>query len=584
MTTHSIKAESNVQNTPITPLTPPQIYTKCAEAIVDVEALSVLQTGVLTFPTPALIPGPSVTFEPSSDLRFLYRVCGSGFFVKEGYIITCASLVTLPPYFVEDFVANSNVELTALVRDPDNVTAKINRANRIYVRLYGSPKVEPSRSAGADGCNTSHIYETVLIGVDGASNTAVLKIDPKLIFNKDKPLVEEITYLDWGKSCSSMIGSPVYNIANTEQNVLHFNSGIIRNNRNVDVRFKYYESIDTNMMFFSGSIGSALIDANGDAIGIVTGRSKNINNDQLTDHMNLDSEPLINTEHKNSNQVEPNDYGQSIVLAGDSGLRRVKGAAENINGMIFGVSERLANRISRRFIKADKGICTRRVTLQKDQPGDFFTYRKGWLNLHVELATTNTWLNHNLSLNTTQEPPSFGLRMPFSPEIRGYFVRCLNSNSPLAQILSVGDVITEIACQRLGPNGRAGSNLPGSHPALRGNDPGYARSNAGIGFYSILWKFKEGDLVRLTYYKNSENYANAHCALVRLEEIFADYPLEAITILTLFVPQTRNGFDYTPLCGTIVPGSEWYVGGGGLGSDGDLNTPPPPAGTVFTPV
>jgi hypothetical protein len=240
-------------------------------------------------------------------------------------------------------------------------------------------------------------------------------------------------------------------------------------------------------------------------------------------------------------------------------LNRILGSQQAIRGLLFGVSQAIAKRIVRTFIKADQGSCTKRVEIQEDQAGNFFFYRKGWLNLHVELNTTNTWLNHNLILSaptsttTISSTPSFSVRIPFSAEIDGYFVRCINPDSVLAGFLAPGDLITEIACQKLGAN--------------------------GVGFYSILWKFKPGDTVRLTYYQNANNYATASCAMVRLEDILVDFPLETVGVLQMFNGTVMFGYDPMPLCGPdsfafddfdfVTDLNGGYVSGG-LGNSGDL--------------
>lgn len=515
-------------------LTSASVYAKGADAVVDVEAITVAVTGEFNTET------GETTIDDDTD-SFVYRIAGSGFFTDCRYIVTAASLVTFPPIQVIRPSDSGPGIFDINIRNPvPAADAKVVRANRIYVRVYN-----------VNGCGCSYLYEAVLVGVDGAANVAVLRIDETLIFNKDKPCLEKAVFLKWGKSCKYPIGSAVYNIANSEQSVRHFDAGVVRHNRNPDVRFKYYESLDTNISFLSGQIGSPLLDANGNVVGVGTGRSSDINFDQSTLHNDLlDNEPLILTESLIPEEALGNDYGQQ-PLTGD--LMRIKGSQQAVRGMLFGVPEATAKRIVKAFIKADQGKCTKRVEIQQDVTGPFFLYRKGFLNMHVELVTTNTWFNHNLSIddNTVDSqpgplPPTFTVRIPYCAELSGYYVRCINLDSPLASILVPGDIITEIACQKLG--------------------------ECGVGFYNLFWKFKPGDTVRLTYYSFNEDYALAHCVMVRLEEIAVDYPLEAVTFLNVFDPTIQGGFDPSPLCGLFTtPG--WVSGG--LGNPGDLITGEP---------
>ena len=594
-------------------LTPAAVNAKCAEAVVDVEGISVLVAGTL-------VSGTSPSFTPltiddsSTPLSFLYRVCGSGFFTDCRYIVTAASNVivpfasptSFPSGTISDGVTTPSPNYVYMREPLPAFDAQVVRANRVYVRVYN-----------VNGTNCSYLYEAIVVGVDGAANVAVLRIDENLIFNKDKPCLEKAVFLKWGKSCAYPTGSSVYNIANSNQSVRKFSAGNLRDNRDVDVRFKYYESVDTDIAFFSGQVGSPIIDANGNVIGIGTGRTSDIHDEQLTNFMftktesgavTLDSGGIMTSQGLVPQQQAGNDFGAgnqltmnadfagavgsssslfpypsvppgyasdpsnafdgplaadgtllpfSPAIVGTTGdINRVKGAQEAVRGILFGIAQNIAKRIVRTFIKADQGSCTKRVDIQQDLAGNLFIYRKGWLNTHVELVTTNSWLNHNLSVSadttssavTAGVAPSFGVRIPFSSELSGYFVRCINSASPLATILAPGDIITEIACQKLGAN--------------------------GVGFYSILWKFKPGDTVRLTYFKNSDNYATANCALVRLESIFLDFPLETVGVLQLFLPNVLFGYDPTPLCGmasnifttSYSEGGTGFIGAVGLGS------------------
>lgn len=611
-------------------LTSAQVNAKARDAIVDVEGVTILQavpvinarldqgTTVVTTPISIDTSGGLPDFV---DAAQVYRVAGSGFFTDCRYIVTSASLVTLPALIPANLSGLSGVNQGddtpvdfALVRDPlpqlnsdGQPIAPLVRANRIYVRVYN-----------VNGCGCSYLYEAVLVGVDGAANTAVLRIDETLIFNKDKPCLDKAVFLKWGKSCKYPIGSDAYNISNSNQTTRKFSGGYVRDNADKDVRFKYYESVDTDIPFFSGQVGSPILDSNGNVIAIATGRTGDINNDQVTQHTDPEGpgfDGLTDTEALAPQESLGNDYGQpgsvadptqqnlggtvivpniNLFAAGigpgpipvalinvQNDLNRIKGSLQDIKGTLFGVAQHIAKRIVRSFVKADQGKCTKRVEIQQDVAGPFFRYRKGWFNAHVELVTTNTWLNHNIEITGTDSPedsiaPTVNFRIPYCSEVTGYYVRCINPDSVLlAAGVSPCDVITEIACQKLG--------------------------ECGVGFYSILWKFKPGDTVRITYYRESDNYATAQCAMIRLEEIFFDWPLEALNVFSLFNPQVAFGYDQTPLCGPIatiltdvdptageffVPtgvgmpvfndagalvGFEpaGYVGGGGLGNPGD---------------
>ena len=140
----------------------------------------------------------------------------------------------------------------------------------------------------------------------------------------------------------------------------------------------------------------------------------------------------------------------------------------------------------------------RRVTIVRDPVGNFFVYRKGWLDVSLELVTTETWLTMNLSANLSTSPPSFTIIQPFCSAVEGYYVTAEppgGSDNPLNDsevALQPGDLITSMDCKKLGEE--------------------------GANFYSILYKFEPGDTVNITFYRASEQYATAHCAMVRLQE------------------------------------------------------------------
>lgn len=436
----------------------------------------------------------------------------------------------------------------------------------------------------------SVLYEALLVGLDPQANIAVLRIDEKLQFNRGKPKLIKTPFLRWGQSRKYTKGSSVYNLSNADLTGNKFSAGVVRDNKDPDVASTFYEQFETDIVFHDGMVGSPLLDSNGNVVAVVTGETENIDNSDIleaptpaatgvpafagspvtgiipgttttgvlasnslktlgnTGTATTGTGALTSTDflyqgatfQPNSNQVTsfnnqgttppfallPTQNPQGSIIP----LQNVapKGQPVNITGTAFGVPQSIITRIVDSIIAADQGKCNKHIDLVRDPLGAFFVYVKGWLDLELQLVTTETFLDQNLIVGsgallpisaattvipadaTTGQVAVFGLPptldpsalsaisitigTPFFECITGYYVTSPPvSPSPLTGILSQGDIITAVACK---PVGLCGEN-----------------------FWSFFYGTSPRDQIVLTVRLAAEQYAQDHCISVRLSDV-----------------------------------------------------------------
>lgn len=510
-----------------------EINVKCRNAVVGVigvTAMAVRQTVQIT--GTEVPPPPTVTYIGTD----LYRVEGSGFFTGDcGYIVTSAANVTVPLSAVVSRVTIPGSTTTVdIVRDPVPFeNQRIARAQHVFVQVFN-----------LHGLACSQLYEAVVVGVDGISNTAVLRIDMSKPFNKNRPTIKKAVYLKWGKPNKYPVGSEVFTITVSNGATRKFAGGFY-SDMDIDNRFHFLPVLETTIPFRNPMVGGPLLDLNGNVIGLITGQSMNNDEDQLTESGTI-TQPTNDTLLQTQTLSDSDPLGNSSQAA-----VHTLGATIPIIGTVFALTAKIVKSIVRAFVKADDGKCTKRVILQDDELGSFFLYRKGFLNVHVELVTGATWLNHNVLVDThgglgvSSQLPTFTVRSPYYTALNGYFVRAINPDSVLFGLVEVGDIIVELACERIG--------------------------DSAWGFYELLYDFMPGDAIKVTFLKNSNGYATSNCIYVRLEEPYVDVPLENTTVFAQYA--TPDGdLDPMPLIPAEV-GRNGTVSGGGLGQQLDLSTP-----------
>tara|TARA_B110000881_G_C18602813_1_gene536837 strand:+ start:971 stop:2437 length:1467 start_codon:yes stop_codon:yes gene_type:complete len=120
------------------------------------------------------------------------------------------------------------------------------------------PSVLLATVSNINGTGETAVLSCSVIGVDGYGDVAVLKVDG--VFNQ--------TYLSWGNSRNTPIGSQICTIGNPKgQDFQSFSAGYIRDNEYI---FKnLVESVAIDAQIYKGCSGSPILDIYGQVIGIV---------------------------------------------------------------------------------------------------------------------------------------------------------------------------------------------------------------------------------------------------------------------------------------------------------------------------
>jgi S1-C subfamily serine protease len=295
---------------------------------------------------------------PNSRYDLVLR--GNGFFVSGHYIVTAAQLVLMNPTW-------SSVldRYTPGHRNPDCeglfIKNEMVQANRILVTVND-----------VNCCGKSFVYQAVLIGVDGANNLAVLKIDYNKPWNKCNPCIEKRhTFFHFGCSRESCIGSTVYLIGNilssgpiddpSTKSVTSFVDGVLANNRYLDSSGDITAEVilvDTEISHLS--TGLPIIDCEGKVIGM------KVTSDCL--HREADTSVAV------------------------------------------GVSQFFMQEIIRLFVDADLSVSTdnHRLGLISDPIGNFFYLIKSYLGISYEVfdgsnyASRRNFISGEATSNATQ--------------------------------------------------------------------------------------------------------------------------------------------------------------------------------------
>ncbi len=456
----------------------------------------------------------------------------NGFFIKGHYIVCPASTVLLPPSLT------SSVNRFPLF-DPNNVALgtmkdQMIRSSRILVSVF---------NVNGKGC--SFIYEASLIGVDGAGDLALLKINKCSPYNRCNPPIERChPYLTFGKSRAAKDGEKVYLIGDYTSNSLDarsFNAvGAITEGLLSDHRYAEYfgfalqELVLVSAAVYAYHAGMPIFNAQGKVIGMQTSDISSVS-------------PRI-----------PN-----LLVAPDTVFPFLNQQA-GLGGVV-GPSEFFMRRVIKALIK---GSCSRAPNCQLevicDPVGAYYRYKKAYAGLAYEILTGEdydvtrdytdpTYGNQERirldSIGQFLSSPAFkglvgirvvglaGINPDGAPSItNGYFYvpggATTVLGNPLPPLLPVsgflnrllpGDIITHIDDFALGDLGRQ------IVPSL------------------ITWRLCKGDQITIRYRRGGNvanandtsffpaNYDNEYTTTICLDEFpkFMDYPWYALNTFPL---------------------------------------------------
>lgn len=142
---------------------------------------------------------------------------GNGFLVKYGdgchhclYVVTASQLLLVEP--------GNGTRIPPPVDLPG--AQNFARVDEIYVEV-----------TNVNGCGVGYIYKAVLVGLDGANDVGVLRIDPNEEYNRSNPVLNPKKHpsLEWGCSRRTPIGTAAYLISGEGQQQLQ--ESVISNNR-----------------------------------------------------------------------------------------------------------------------------------------------------------------------------------------------------------------------------------------------------------------------------------------------------------------------------------------------------------------
>lgn len=276
---------------------------------------------------------------------------GNGFFIKGHYIVAPAQLVLLPPSLTSvanrfPFFDSNNLAL-------GQIQNEIVRASRILISVFN-----------VNGKGHSFVYEADLVGVDGAGDIAVLRINFKKQWNMCNPCIEKChPFFKFGSSRASKDGEKVYLIGDyAGDNVHTFKSagaiteGLLSDHRHLDYNgLILAETVLVSAPVYAYSAGLPILNAQGQVIGM-----------QTTDVASI--VPFV--------PIVPTIVG-SFFLNRESGY-----------GYVAGPSEFFLRRVVKTIIES---TCSRKFNCQLqticDPAGSFYQYTKAYAGIAYDIFT-----------------------------------------------------------------------------------------------------------------------------------------------------------------------------------------------------
>lgn len=493
------------------------------------ELVCAKRDAVVTIQSEFILLGPRREHQPingntplAANSRADIILNGNGFFIKGHYLVTSAQLVLLPP------------SLTSVVNrypyfDPEDLELgkfknQMIRASRILVTVNN-----------VNGKKHGFVYQAELVGVDGAGDIAVLRIDFKQPWNKCNPCIENChPYFKLGKSRSVkegekayLIGDPVANLRNVGgvNAVGAVNEGVISDHRYLEYSgWLLPESVLISAEAYAPSCGMPIIDCQGYVIGMQTTDLAGINSDD-----------------------------QASVGSG-----YVAGPSEKFMRPV--INALIAGRCDKKYDCHLETIC--------DPIGVYYRYRKGYIGVAYEVFTG---VDYDVTRDyTSGNPPRNSPRIrldangdflvsPSCKEILGVRVVGLAGANPSAeadvpngyfyvpggnvQTMDVFSGLNELPASPLLNTLLPGDQITHLGLALGKSEEAYALGDVGhqIAPSLALWRLCEGDTLKLQYRRGgnalnqanngaTDNYDNEFVKSVCVADYpkFLDYPWYAI--------------------------------------------------------
>ena len=480
---------------------------------------------------------------------------GNGFFIKGHYIVAPAHLVLLPPSLTS--VANRFPFLDSNNLVLGQIRSELVRASRILVSVFN-----------VNGKGHSFVYEADLVGVDGAGDIAVLRINYKKQWNLCNPCVEQChPYFKFGSSRAAKDGERVYLIGDYITNAIDrrlFNAvGAISEGLLSDHRYLEYsgwvlpETVLVSASAYAFSSGLPILNCQGQVIGM-----------QTTD--------------------------LAAVLPSLSIFESVGLATQQEGlGFVAGPSEFFLRRVVKSLIK---GTCSRKYNCQLeticDPVGAFYRYRKAYAGIAydvftgVDYDTTTDYTSGAAARGVARVrlgPSGDFLNSPSCKQLIGIRVLGLAGGSP-TDVVDIPNGFFYV------PGGTGAAPLPSFLPVssflgkLIPGDVITHINGVAIGDLDkqiapslITWRLCPGDRIEIQYRRGgnlgntgdngfSENYDNisTHTSCLGSFPALMDYPWYAVNVFPLLgaLPFPGFIFPFGQLANPQVPSANPLFGGG----------------------
>lgn len=511
-------------------LSPEKILCKYRNAVVEVHSeFILLGTGAA---------GATGGTPLGANSRADIIVEGNGFFIKGHYIVLPAQLVLLPPSLTS--VANRYPFIDPADLTLGQIRNQMVRASRILVSVFD-----------VNGKGNSFVYEADLVGVDGAGNVAVLKINYKKQWNLCNPCVEKChPYFNLGSSRSSVEGEKVYLIGDPNSNVLNrrlFNSvgaiteGLLQDHRYLEYSgFALHESILVSAPAYAFSAGLPILNCQAEVIGMQTADI--------------------------SATLPALSIGSTV-----GGANQMEGL-----GAVGGPSELFMRRVIKALIK---GSCSRNwncnIETICDPVGTYSRYKKAYAGIAYDVFTG---VDYDITTDYTSGAPplgqprvrldSFGnfLNSPSCKELVGIRVLGLAGANPDGSAMGIpngfwyvpGGVTVAPLATGLPVSPFLNRLLPGdviTH--IEGVAIGDLNFSKQIAPSLITWRLCAGDQLEICYRRGgnalntadnslTENYDNLYTYTVCLADFpyLLDYPWYAVNYFPLLAELPYPGFAF----------------------------------------
>lgn len=388
----SSSSSSDIPYTPCQKLCAQDIYKVFRNAVVSIRSEFILLAPGID---PTIVPSTPLGISPAatngSNQRTDVILSGNGFFIPGHFIVCPASLILLPPT-INGAANRYPYSLTkGYLTTPGPIDSQMISASRILVTVYN-----------VNGRKQTFTYQAQIVGVDGAGDIAMLRIDYDSIYNIGAPCLhkKEHPYFMMRDSREACPGERIYVMGSTctsseipyqQENQRSIVEGIISENKFLESQgWILPECIVIDANVYSPNTGNPIIDCYGRILGMQT--TALIGN--RTGHFNniVPFEGFYETGSTGS-IGEPLQSLQNYFFSSDS------------FGAVMGPTSNFMSLVLRAFLK---GNCRfeyqRHLEYVNDNANGYYRYMKGYAGIayrRVDNLSYDATYDYSLVANDT---------------------------------------------------------------------------------------------------------------------------------------------------------------------------------------